>query len=473
MKAVSKGGMVYAVEFVSPQFVNRGKVGGEAMGKPTGNHLSRYLRAMNLRERKTRISLALAFVGLALTLGGPTYLYPALGLGGNNGQKSEVKAGMMANVGQLSSVGGSVNVAFTRTARPPARIPDPASRPAPAGAHPRSGEQPFATATLVPTPTWSPTPAATLDQQTVELINQRRVGMGLAPLQLDLHLAAAARRQSNDIGPNGLCQHEGTDGTSPWDRIDQSGYTGFGNGEVVGCGYDTPQSVVDAWWNSPGHYAILTASDTNDIGCGWWLTGDGYGWQTCDTGISDRPTATRTATFTRTSTPGRSTNTPTPAPILVGHVVWQGRPPQPDALQQGPITLTLKSSAREVNFPARNTDSSGFFTVSVAGLANGTYNWRAKGPLSLANAGSVSLSGARVTNVAMGLERSGDANGDNMVSTLDLNIMKITLGKGIRDPGYDSRADFNGDNVIGSLDYRLLWINIGLSGAPPVLPGNP
>ena len=29
-------------------------------------------------------------------------------------------------------------------------------------------------------------------------------------------------------------------------------------GEAVGCGYTTAQSVVDGWWNSPGHYAVLT-----------------------------------------------------------------------------------------------------------------------------------------------------------------------------------------------------------------------
>src|SRR5207302_1980388 len=95
------------------------------------------------------------------------------------------------------------------------------------------------------------------------------------------------------------------------------------------------------------------------------------------------PTSTNTSTPTSTNTPP-STNTPTvtntPAGgSLVGHVLWQGST-QPNARQQQPITLTLKSSTLEVNYPQQSTDASGFFTVSVSGLASGTYNWRVKGP---------------------------------------------------------------------------------------------
>jgi uncharacterized protein YkwD len=125
------------------------------------------------------------------------------------------------------------------------------------------------------------------EQATVSLINQRRAALGLGALRVNQSLTNASRRHSNDIGPHGLCQHNGTDGSSPWDRIAQAGYTGSAMGEVVGCGYFTPQSVVDGWWGSPGHYAILTDPNANDIGCGWWISTTGAGWQTCDTGHSN------------------------------------------------------------------------------------------------------------------------------------------------------------------------------------------
>ncbi len=123
-----------------------------------------------------------------------------------------------------------------------------------------------------------------LEQQTMDLINARRVAMGLVALRYDAALHRATLRHVNDIGPQGLCQHDGTDGSSPWDRASEAGYTGFAMGEVVGCGYPTPQAIVDGWWNSPGHYAVLTSPDARAIGCAWWVNSAGYGWQACLTG---------------------------------------------------------------------------------------------------------------------------------------------------------------------------------------------
>ena len=47
-----------------------------------------------------------------------------------------------------------------------------------------------------------------------------------------------------------------------------------------------------------------------------------------------------------------------------------------------------------IDYPTQNTDASGYFTVSVDGLASGTYNYRVKGPKFLAKAGTVTLNGA-------------------------------------------------------------------------------
>jgi uncharacterized protein YkwD len=125
------------------------------------------------------------------------------------------------------------------------------------------------------------------EQEMVNLINQRRTGMGLSTLRVNEQLTMAARRHSADIGPNRLCQHNGTDGSSPWSRASDAGYAGFASGEVVACNFSTALGAVDGWWNSPGHYAILTGVSPNDIGCGWWINSEGYGWQTCLVGSSN------------------------------------------------------------------------------------------------------------------------------------------------------------------------------------------
>lgn len=145
-------------------------------------------------------------------------------------------------------------------------------------------------ATPPPPPPPPPPPAGfqltVQEQQTVDLINQRRAAMGLPTLRVNEQLTMAARRHSADIGPRRLCQHNGTDGSSPWQRAADAGYKGFASGEVVGCNYSTAQGVVDGWWNSPGHFGILVGVSPNDIGCGWWINSEGYGWQTCVVGTS-------------------------------------------------------------------------------------------------------------------------------------------------------------------------------------------
>lgn len=138
--------------------------------------------------------------------------------------------------------------------------------------------------------------------------------------------------------------------------------------------------------------------------------------------ITPTPTSTVTPVPTSTSTPG-------PA-VLVGHVTWQGRPAQPNVGQQLPITLTLKSAGAEVNYPIQLTDPSGFFTVTVTGLAGGSYNWRARGYSFLATSGTVLLSGAPTTQVEMGLQRAGDVNGDNVINGTDFTQMKNNFGQG-------------------------------------------
>src|SRR5207248_1351254 len=154
---------------------------------------------------------------------------------------------------------------------------------------------------------------------------------------------------------------------------------------------------------------------------------------------------------TRTVTPTR-TGTPTPPNLLVGHVTWQGRPPQPNALEQLPVSLTLRlqSGGPDNEYTGMTTDASGFFTASVGSLPNGTYNWRVKGPQYLANIGSAALTGVAVTNVDMGLMKVGDCDDNNVVNAGDFVILSASFGKIVGQPGYDARADFTGDDLVNA-----------------------
>jgi hypothetical protein len=267
----------------------------------------------------------------------------------------------------------------------------------------------------------------------------------------------------------------------------------------VGGGFDLSWNTVDGGggtFSTGGGYSLGGTIGQPDAGV---LSGGGYTinggfWSGIDSAPSPGATATPTSlstatgTPTSTSTPTRSptktpTNTTTPthtptgtaASLLAGHVTWEGRPPQPDPLQQLPITLTLKSGSTEVNYPAVATSAGGWFTVTVGGLAPGTYTWRVKGPGGapytnsspgfLANSGTVAVTGASYTQVEMGTMLAGDANNDNLVDIIDFNILKGTFGLPAGQPDYDTTADFNGDNIVDVLDFNLLKGNFGHSGA--------
>jgi hypothetical protein len=173
------------------------------------------------------------------------------------------------------------------------------------------------------------------------------------------------------------------------------------------------------------------------------------------------PTTSNTPTVTLTATP---TITPT-TEVLVGHVTWQGPPPQPSARQQLPISITLKLGPTLRDYPMQNTDSSGSFTVTVSGLFPGVYNWRVKGPRYLANCGTVFLTGGAQTSQEMGLMNTGDANNDNLVSSQDFVILKNAFGT-----SNDLRADFNNDGVVTSLDFTLMKSNFGQAGCTALGP---
>src|SRR5439155_12213980 len=125
------------------------------------------------------------------------------------------------------------------------------------------------------------------------------------------------------------------------------------------------------------------------------------------------PTGTPISTDTPTNTfTPTSTNTPG-AGDIIGHLTWQGIP-QPDARNAGvTATLSICVGGAATNYGVA-TDASGYFTVT-AGLPGGSYNWRLKGVINLANAGTLSLSSgglspASPASVEMGTMRAGDAN---------------------------------------------------------------
>lgn len=73
------------------------------------------------------------------------------------------------------------------------------------------------------------------------------------PLSLDASLNQAAEVHAVDMASNDFFDHQGSDGSSPFDRITAAGYLGFTQGENIAAGYPTPAAAVAGWMSSPGH----------------------------------------------------------------------------------------------------------------------------------------------------------------------------------------------------------------------------
>jgi len=216
-----------------------------------------------------------------------------------------------------------------------------------------------------------------------------------------------------------------------------------------------PGSVVR--YNSD-HGALLCEASTAQFSCRFIALSQG---------TIDTYTINAAVTPTPTATP-QPTPSPTPSAThwLVGHVTWQGRPPQPDPANQLPITLTLQTGTMRVTYTNRITDASGYFSVPVDNVPTGSYNWWAKGPNWLATSGTLRLTGLTITTQELGLQPAGDANNDNVVDVADFSLLRATFGKTCGDPDYDGRTDFTGDCLVDVADFSPLRGNFGQTGPP-------
>jgi uncharacterized protein YkwD len=125
--------------------------------------------------------------------------------------------------------------------------------------------------------TW-PAEWVAYEDEVLELVNQRRAagatcgGVNKPPvpaLKMDEKLRQAARCHSMDMAKLNYFSHDSKDGRSPWDRIDEAGYTGFGNAENIAAGQGSAESVMESWMSSTGHCNNIMTDGSNEIGVGY------------------------------------------------------------------------------------------------------------------------------------------------------------------------------------------------------------
>jgi uncharacterized protein YkwD len=118
------------------------------------------------------------------------------------------------------------------------------------------------------------------EQEVLRLVNEQRALNGIPPLKRVAELDDAARYHSADLGEDDYFEHDTYDRINnnllfvcgPWDRI--GSYYSGARGENIAAGYGTPEAVVNAWMNSPGHRSNILSSSSWEIGIGYY---DGNG----------------------------------------------------------------------------------------------------------------------------------------------------------------------------------------------------
>lgn len=107
------------------------------------------------------------------------------------------------------------------------------------------------------------------EREVVELTNNERTNNGLAPLQIDEELSVVAREKSDDMSARNYFDHNSPTYGSPFDMMRSYGISYKAAGENIAKGQRTPEEVVNAWMNSPGHRENILNGNFTHIGVGF------------------------------------------------------------------------------------------------------------------------------------------------------------------------------------------------------------
>jgi uncharacterized protein YkwD len=165
--------------------------------------------------------------------------------------------------------------------------PEPEPEPEPTPPEPEPEPEPPAPPPPAPQPPPQPPPPppATDAERVLELVNAARAtptncgsaGMRAAthPLTLNPTLGRAAQKHSEDMQAANVMSHNTPQGaihyapgTKFFERMIQEGYRYSSASENIAWGFSSPQAVVNAWVNSPGHCANIMNPNFTELGVG-------------------------------------------------------------------------------------------------------------------------------------------------------------------------------------------------------------
>jgi uncharacterized protein YkwD len=136
--------------------------------------------------------------------------------------------------------------------------------------------------------------ASNWSEQMLTSVNNLRSEKGLKPVTLCRSLSIAAQKYANEMASGNFLSHRGSDGSSPGDRMQKSGYkwrdtlTGSMIAENIAGGQATVAEVMKGWKKSKSHYKNIIEKRFEHVGFGfttdtsskykhYWVQNFGFG----------------------------------------------------------------------------------------------------------------------------------------------------------------------------------------------------
>jgi uncharacterized YkwD family protein/spore coat assembly protein SafA len=119
-----------------------------------------------------------------------------------------------------------------------------------------------------------------LESEVVRLVNIERSKQGLQPLKENWELSRVARYKSADMATKNYFSHTSPTYGSPFRMMESFGIKYSSAGENIAYGQKTPQQVMTAWMNSPGHRSNILSPSYSQIGVGYATNKSGTAYWT-------------------------------------------------------------------------------------------------------------------------------------------------------------------------------------------------
>ena len=115
-----------------------------------------------------------------------------------------------------------------------------------------------------------------LINEVYEITNNYRSLVGVSSLTLDSSLVEAASIRAKELSDS--FSHTRPNGSSCFTVLSELGISYGTAGENIAAGYSSPQSVMEGWRSSSGHYQNIISSKFKKIGIGVNIVNNQYYW---------------------------------------------------------------------------------------------------------------------------------------------------------------------------------------------------